>query len=63
MPLAPGSRYATPATNDAEQKDVVAGITRPTIPGHEDLRVPASSDFKEPPAKVTASSNAIEPSA
>ena len=48
--------------NDAQQKPTVAGTTRPTIPGVEDVRVPASSEFKEPPTKVVATNTSVEPS-
>ena len=65
MPPARGNAKAGDPVRqvDAQQKDIVAGIQRPTIPAIEDLRVPASSQYQDPPSKVVAASDRLEPSA
>ena len=65
MARVPGDAKAADSVRqvDAEQKRIVAGIARPTIPGVVDLRVPGSSEYVAPPVRVVAASDRLEPSA
>ena len=59
MPRAPGNAKASVPVvqHNATPKPVVAGVSRAAAqhPAIEELRVPASSEYVEPPMRVTGS--------